>query len=170
MLIEKWDVKIVDIDNAILNRELDHEIYMVIPEGYGECIEQCKEDEALMLEKAMYGLVQAARQFFKKVHDALIQANFKASEADPCLLYKNDQERGVCIILIYIDDMLIVGKTQAVKDAIQVLQQSFEVKKSMTLEDYLGVQVIKSKDGETSCNSALQLNGVQIKRECFEHF
>ena len=51
-------------------------------------------------------------------------------------------------MLIYIDDMLIVGKAQAVKDAIQVLQQSFEVKKPKTLEDYLGVQVIKSKDGQ----------------------
>ena len=51
-------------------------------------------------------------------------------------------------MLIHIDDMLIVGKTQAVEDAIQVLQQKFEVKKPTTLEDYLGVQVIKSKDGK----------------------
>ena len=38
--------------------------------------------------------------------------------------------------------------TQAIEDAIQVLQQSFSVKKPTTLEDYLGVQVIKSKDGK----------------------
>ena len=121
---------------------------MAIPEGYEEWIEQCKDNEALKLERAIYGLVQSARQFFKIIHDALIQANFKASEADPCLVYKDDQETGVCIMLIYINDMLIVGKTQAVEDAIQVLQQSFEVKKPMTLEDYLGVQVIKIKDGK----------------------
>ena len=48
-------------------------------------------------------------------------------------------------MLIYLNDMLIVGKTQVIKDAIQVLQQPFEVKKPTTLEDYLGVQVIKSK-------------------------
>ena len=91
---------------------------------------------------------QAARQFFKNIHNALLQANFKASEADPCLVYKDDQETGVCIMLIYIDDMLIVGMSQAVKDAIQVLQQSFEVRKPTTLEDYLRVQVIKGKDGK----------------------
>ena len=51
-------------------------------------------------------------------------------------------------MLIYIDDMLIVGTTEAVDEAIQVLQQSFEVKAPTTLEDYLGVQVIKSKNGE----------------------
>ena len=111
MIIEKWDAKIVDIDDSFLNRELDHEIYMAIPEGYTECIEQCKDDKALKLEKAIYGLAQAGRQFFKEVHDALIQANFKASEADQCLVYKNDRETGVCIMLIYIDDMVIVGLT-----------------------------------------------------------
>ena len=51
-------------------------------------------------------------------------------------------------MLIYIDDMFIVGKTKAIEDAIQVLQQSFEVKKPTTLEDYLGVQVIKNKNGK----------------------
>ena len=43
--------------------------------------------------------------------------------------------------------MLIVGKREVVNEAIQVLQQSFEVKPTTTLEDYLGVQVIKSKNG-----------------------
>ena len=109
MIIEKWDAKIVDIDNAFLNGELEHEIYMTIPEGYTECIEQCEANEALKLEKAICGLVQAAWQFFKNIHDSLLQANFKASEADPCLVYKEDQETGVCIMLIYINDMLIVG-------------------------------------------------------------
>ena len=42
-------------------------------------------------------------------------------------------------MLIYIDDMLIVGNTEAVDEAIQVLQQSLEVKAPTTLEDYLGV-------------------------------
>ena len=51
-------------------------------------------------------------------------------------------------MLIYIDDMLIVGTTKAVNEAIQILQQSFEVKAPTTLEDYLGVEVIKSKNGE----------------------
>ena len=79
------------------------------------------------MEKAIYGLVQAARQFFKKIQDFLVQAGFKSNEAAPCLVCKEDQI-GVCIMLIYIGDMLIVGNTEAVNKAIQILQQSFEVK------------------------------------------
>ena len=39
-----------------------------------------------------------------KIDNALLQTKFKASEADPCLVYKDDQDTGVCIMLIYIDD------------------------------------------------------------------
>ena len=53
MLIKKWQAKIVDIDNPFLNGELEHEIYMTIPEGYAECIEPFEEKEALKLEKAI---------------------------------------------------------------------------------------------------------------------
>ena len=91
---------------------------MTIPEGYAECVEQFEEKEALKLEKAFYGLVQAARQFFKKIQDPLVC--FKSREADPCLVHKEDQ-KGVCIMLIYIDDMSIVGIAEAVNEAIQIL-------------------------------------------------
>ena len=38
MIIEKLKGKVVDIDNAFLNGDLEHEIYMKIPEGYDEVI------------------------------------------------------------------------------------------------------------------------------------
>ena len=88
MLIKKWDAKIVDIDNALLNVELEHEIYMTIPEGYAKFVEQFEEKHAFKLEKPIYGLVQAARQFFKKIQDSFIQVGFKSREANPCLVYK----------------------------------------------------------------------------------
>ena len=42
------------------------------------------------------------------------------SEDDPYMLYKED-ERGVCIIIIYIDDMLIIGKEEVIDAANKVL-------------------------------------------------
>ena len=76
--------------------DLEHEIYMTMPDGYAECVEQVEENEALKFEKTIYGLVQAARQFFKKVQDSLIQAGFKSSEANPCLVtwYTNKTRKG----------------------------------------------------------------------------
>ena len=65
------------------------------------------------MEKAIYGLVQVARQFWKKIVNKMQEGGFQLSEADPCMLYKED-EKGVCIIIIYIDDMLISGKEEAI--------------------------------------------------------
>ena len=109
MIIENMKGKVVDIDNAFLNGDLEHEIYMKIPEGYDEVINPgVDKEDCLILQKAKYGLVKAARQFWKKIVDKMQEGGFKLSEADPCMLYKED-EKGVCIIIIYIDDMLIIG-------------------------------------------------------------
>ena len=79
---------------------------MKIPEGYDEVINQDEDNkDCLILQKAIYGLVPAARQFWKKIVHKMQEAGFQFSEADPCMLYKED-ERGLCIIIIYIDDML----------------------------------------------------------------
>ena len=148
MIIENLKGKVVDIDNAFLNGDLEHEIYMKIPEGYDEVIyPRVDKEDCLILQKAIYGLVQAARQFWKKIGDKMQEGGFKLSEADPCMLYKED-EKGVCIIIIYIDDMLITGKEEAIDDAVKVLQGYFQVKDLTSLEDYLGVQIVQSDDGK----------------------
>ena len=45
------------IDNAFLNGDLEHEIYMKIPEGYDEVINpRDDKEDCLILQKAIYGL------------------------------------------------------------------------------------------------------------------
>ena len=157
MIIENMKGKVVDIDNAFLNGDLEHEIYMKIPEGYDEVINpRVDKEDCLILQKAIHGLVQAARQFWKKIVDKMQEGGFKLSEADPCMLY-NEDEKGVCIIIIYIDDMLIIGKEEAIDDAIKVLQGHFQVKDPTSLEDSLGVQIVQSDDGKKACWDSQQL-------------
>ena len=70
MIIESRKGIVVDIDNAFLNGDLEHEIYMQIPEGYNEVINpRVEKEDCLILQKTIYGLVQAARQFWKKIVD-----------------------------------------------------------------------------------------------------
>ena len=68
MIIENLKGKVVDIDNAFLNGDLEHEIYMKIPEGYDEVINpRVDKEDCIILQKAIYGLVQAARHFGRKL-------------------------------------------------------------------------------------------------------
>ena len=119
---------------------------MKIQEVYDEVISrEVDKEDCLILQRAIYGLVQAARQFWKKTVDKMQGGVFKLSEDDPFMLYKEDEE-GDCIIIIYIDDMLIIGKDKAIDDAIKVLQDHFQAKDPMSLEDYLGVHIVESDD------------------------
>ena len=105
------------------------------------------KQDCLILQKAIYGLVQAARQFWKKIVDKMQEGSFQLSKADPCMWYKAD-EKWICNIIIYIDDTLIIGKEEAIDDAIKVLQGHFQVKDPTSLEEYLGVQILQNDDGK----------------------
>ena len=74
MLIENMKGKVVDTDNAFLNGDLEHGIYMKIPEGYDEVINQdMDKEDYFILQKAIYGLVQAASEFWKKIVDNMLE-------------------------------------------------------------------------------------------------
>ena len=66
MLANNWDADIVDIETAFLYGDLDKEIYMKVPEGLAKYLDtKYNNDDCLVLIQAMYGLVQAARQYYK---------------------------------------------------------------------------------------------------------
>ena len=70
---------------------------MEIRSGYKEVYQEVEKDTVLKLQMAMYGLVQAARQWFKRLSEVLISLGLKPCESDPCLRYRVN-ENGLCII------------------------------------------------------------------------
>ena len=65
-------VVLLDVEADFLYGKLEEEIYMEIPMGYKEFYQDPGKDTVLKLQMAMYGLVQAARQWFKCLSDILI--------------------------------------------------------------------------------------------------
>ena len=49
---------------------------------------------------------------------------FQVSPADPCMLIK-ENELGVCIIIMYVDDMLVLGKKEKIQEFATKLQKKF---------------------------------------------
>ncbi|KAL7577258.1 hypothetical protein ACA910_003579 [Epithemia clementina (nom. ined.)] len=148
-LVEKLAALSIDVETAFLYGELEEEIYMTVPDGYAEVTEE-EIDGAVYccaLLKSIYGLVQAARQFWKKFVSELKKLGFKASEADPCLLFRRD-EKGICILIMYVDDMLSVGNRASLESLKESLAEIFNIKTEVDLADYLGCKFIISDDGE----------------------
>jgi len=101
---------LLDVETAFLYGKLEEEIYMEIPMGYQDPV----KDNVLKLQMAMHGLVQAAQKWFKHLSDVLITLGFKPCKSDPCLMYRVN-ENGLCIILMYLDNNLIVGSKMAIE-------------------------------------------------------
>jgi hypothetical protein len=109
-LIKKWGCKgfALDVETAFLHGILDEEIYMKIPEGY-DPEELRGEKRILILKKSIYGLVQAARKWWKSLNSEIMNLGFQSNHVDPCLFFK-ENERGRVIITLYVDDSIIAGE------------------------------------------------------------
>jgi Reverse transcriptase (RNA-dependent DNA polymerase) len=76
---------------------------MNIPEGMKE-----DQEHFLPLKKTIYGLVQSAGEFYKKLIQVLKGLGFIENKSDPCLLSKWNEEV-VILIGIYVDDCPVMG-------------------------------------------------------------
>jgi Reverse transcriptase (RNA-dependent DNA polymerase) len=78
-----------DNETAFLYGTLEDEIYVQFSDGYERYLQTEKrkdvsaKDHCLLLLKSLYGFVQAARQWYKKIADIFAKLDFIASSADP---------------------------------------------------------------------------------------
>ena len=142
-----WEAEIIDIETAFLYGDLEEEIFQCVPEGYREYSTRHLDREAcLLLDHTIHGLVQAARQFFKKLVEVLVgEMEFKKYLYDPCLLMK-ENKNGIIIICLYIDDMLCVGNAEAIKKFKKEIKNYFVTKEEGFAVEYVGCMIKKAKD------------------------
>eukprot|EP00253_Pinus_taeda_P015531 PITA_15531 len=79
----------MDVKLAILNGELEEEVYIEQPEGF---LLYDKEDCVCRLKKALYGLKQAPRAQYTRLDEYLHQQGFKKGSVDNNLYVKVDQD------------------------------------------------------------------------------
>jgi hypothetical protein len=140
VMVCKLNRKIIDVETAFLHGILQEEIYMKIPDGYTDEMPGITDDHCLLLKKSIYGIVQAARLFFLQLTKDLKEMGFCDSKVDPCLLYRKD-ERGICIVLIYVDDNYVCGSQEAIQSVADGLKAAGYGLKIEDANDYLGCEI-----------------------------
>ncbi|BBN68153.1 RING/U-box superfamily protein [Prunus dulcis] len=99
------------------------------------------------LNKSLYGLKQASRNWFSKFSTAIQSAGYTQSKADYSLFTRVCGE-SFTSVLIYVDDMIITGNDdKAIQDLKKFLHTSFRIKDLGNLKYFLGVEVARSKKG-----------------------
>ncbi|XP_026460030.1 uncharacterized protein LOC113360781 [Papaver somniferum] len=139
---QNWDLHQMDVKNAFLHGELQEEVYMQPPPGLHHDPNQvCK------LNKALYGLKQAPRAWFEKFSNAILQYGYSQSAYDSAM-FTRKTEKGIVILLLYVDDMIITGSD--LKEILSLkrhLFSCFEMKDLGLLRYFLGIEVDKSFNG-----------------------
>ena len=136
MMVEKLHSLVMGVETAFLYGDIEEEVFMKSPIGIEEIDPGSSPEDCYQLKKGIYGLCQAARQFWKKLVDTIKQQyyGFQVSPADPCMLFK-ENELGICIIIMYVEDMLITGKKKQIEDLAFKIQEVFSVKIPHNLAD-----------------------------------
>ena len=152
MMVEKLDSLVMDVETSFLYGKIDEEIFMKSPVGMEEIDPRSTPEDCYQLLKGIYGLCQAARQFWKMFVSTTKQEpfGFQVSPAYPCMLIK-ENELGVCIIIMYVDGMLFIGKKEQIQEFASKIQKEFSVKIQHNLTDYLGYEFHMNKEKTRVC-------------------
>ncbi|TXG72309.1 hypothetical protein EZV62_000888 [Acer yangbiense] len=138
---QSWSLHQLDVHNAFLHGDLHEEIYMVPPSG----LQRQGENMVCCLNKSLYGLKQASRQWFAKFFEAIHATGFVQSKADYSLFTCN-RGKSFTALLIYVDDILITGNDLAAINTLkQFLHNRFRIKDLGDLKFFLGIEVSRSK-------------------------
>jgi hypothetical protein len=104
---EDWEIHQFDVTGAYLKGDLEEEIYMEVPKGVDL---KGRKGVVWKLQKPIYGLKQAGRQWKKKLDTTMAELGFDKSAADDNLYILHNAEGEVSmVVLAYVDDTIPAG-------------------------------------------------------------
>ena len=138
----------MDVKNAFLHGEPDHEIYMDETKGFKS---KSHPDYVCKLKKALYGLKQALRARYGKIAEFLVQCGYSMAPGDSSLFVKAREGR-ITIVLVYVDDLIITSDDETdIRQTKINLSIRFQMKDLGELKLFLGLEVERTRDGFFLC-------------------
>lgn len=135
-----YKVDQMDAVTAFLQGDLPESVYMEQAEHFAD-----GTDRVCKLQKAIYGLKQAGRQWNVKLDAALRKYGLKKSTADPCIYYSSDLN---IILAIYVDDILIFHRNANDLTNIKAfLNSEFRMKDLGKAKSVLGMRINQHEGG-----------------------
>ncbi|KAL4324410.1 hypothetical protein GQ457_11G033010 [Hibiscus cannabinus] len=132
----------MDVKTAFLNGKLEEDVYMTQPEGFVtlEIVGKvCK------LQRSIYGLKQDSRSWNLRFNEAIQEFGFIRNEDEPCV-YKKFSGNIVSFLILYVDDILIIGNDIPTLQSIKTwLSSCFSMKDLGEATYILGVKIYRDR-------------------------
>ena len=134
------ELKQLDMKTAFLHGDLEEKIYMDQPEEFEEAR---KKHMVCRLKKSLCELKHAPKQWYKKFDSFMVGHGYTKTDADHCVYVKTFPGDKFIILLLYVDDMLIVGQdAKMIGDLKKELSKSFDMKDLGPAKQTLDIQIL----------------------------
>jgi len=102
---------------------------MKIPEGFKmpEAYSKFREMYSIRLQRSLYGLKQYGRMWYNRLSEYLLKEGYINDVICPCIFIKKMASEFV-ILVVYVDDINLVGTPEELQKAIEYLKKEFEMK------------------------------------------
>jgi hypothetical protein len=142
------EIKQIDFDTAFLNAPLEETIYMKQPNGFhvGNPNTVCK------LNKAIYGLKQASRQWNKLLDAFMNKLGYKSLQTDSCIYIKRSKSNQLMILCLYVDDTVVAYQKEDEAEWLhdkRIISDSFTIKDLGDCEWILNMKVTRDRNNST---------------------
>ena len=139
----KLEIEQLDVKTKFLHGDLEKEIYMQQPEGFEV---KGKENIVCKLKRGLYGIKQALRQWYKKFDSFMMIHEYNITTSYHYVFTRKFSDNDFIILLLYVDDMLIIGHHYNKIDKLKIeLSKSFSMKDLRSVKHILGMKISHDK-------------------------
>ena len=117
------------------------------------------------MKRSIYGLKQASRSWNIKFDQAIKSFDFKQNLDKPCV-YKRHQDKVIMFLVLYVDDILLIGNDVGVMPSVKVwLSSQFDIKDLGEANFILGIKLWRDRK-----NKMLGLSQAEYTDKVLEWF
>ncbi|SMY29126.1 unnamed protein product [Zymoseptoria tritici ST99CH_1A5] len=150
-----WKCHQMDIVTAFLNGDVEHDIYIELPEGFPAPDGMCAK-----LNRSLYGLKQSSRLWYLRLRVFLESIGWKACNNDQSVFMHPDG----MYMTVYVDDLLIFGPDESKIAAVKAqLSQEFKMTDLGRCAYYLGIHVQQRTNGDVHLHQSNYLQQIAEK-------
>ncbi|GKF30153.1 putative ribonuclease H-like domain-containing protein, partial [Tanacetum coccineum] len=134
----------MDVKSAFLYGKVKEEVYVCQPLGF-EDLDFL--DRVYNVEKALYGLHQAPKAWYKTLSSYLLDNGFQRGKIDKTLFIKR-HKGDILLVQVYVDDIIFGSTKKELCNVFEkLMHEKFPVSSIRELTFFLGLQVQQKKDG-----------------------